>query len=49
VTCAARTLGFLLDGSPDGRQWLWLTLEIVIAVGCAIGLRVYLRKRSAQT
>lgn len=44
---AARTVGFLLEGSPDGRQWLWLTLEIV--VGCAIGLRVYLRKRKARS
>ncbi len=43
---AARTVGFLLDGSPDARQWLWLTLEIVLAVGCAVGLRSYLRTRS---
>ena len=45
---AARTIGFVLDGSPDGRQWLWLTLEVVIAIGCAIGLRVYRHKWSER-
>ncbi len=45
---AARTVGFVLDGRPDGRQWLWLTLEIVFALGCAVGLRVYQRRDSAR-
>jgi hypothetical protein len=45
---AARGVGFILDGGPDRRQWLWMTLEVVIAIGCAIGLRVYLRKRSVK-
>lgn len=43
----ARTIGFVLDGSPDGRQWLWLWLEIGIAIACAIGHRVYMRRRPA--
>ena len=42
---AARTVGFVLDGSPDGRQWLWLALEVGIAIGCALGLRIYQRRR----
>lgn len=46
---AARTVGFFLDGNPDGRQWLWLTLEIVIAIASTIGLRVYMRRRSAPS
>lgn len=37
---AARTVGFVVDGSPDGRQWLWLGLEVGIALACAIGHRV---------
>ncbi len=43
----ARTVGFALDGSPDERQWLWLTIEIVLAIGCAVALRRL--PRSAQT
>lgn len=39
----ARAIGFVLDGSPDGRQWLWLSLEIGIAAACAIGHRAYMR------
>lgn len=41
---AARTVGFVLDGSPDGRQWLWLALEVVIAIGCVFGHHAYMRK-----
>ncbi len=35
----ARLLGFLLDGSPDGRQWIWLTAEALIVATCAVLLR----------
>jgi len=35
---AARLVGFALDGSPDGRQYVWICAEIVIALGCAIVL-----------
>lgn len=35
----ARTVGFVLDGSPDSLQWVWLIAEVVIAVGCAVALR----------
>ena len=38
IACA-RAIGFVLDGSPDARQWLWMTLEIVIVIGAVIGLR----------
>jgi hypothetical protein len=38
IACA-RAIGFVLDGQPDGRQWLWMTLEIAIVIGCVIGLR----------
>jgi hypothetical protein len=40
----ARALGFVLDGSHDGRQWTWLILELVIVVGAALGLRVTARR-----
>jgi hypothetical protein len=36
---AARLLGFALDGSPDGRQWIWLIAEVLIVATCAILLR----------
>jgi Domain of unknown function (DUF4345) len=36
---SARALGFVLDGSPDRLQWVWLAAEIVIAVVCAWLLR----------
>lgn len=39
----ARAVGFVLDGSPDRLQWVWLGAEIVIAVVCAW----WLRRRSA--
>jgi hypothetical protein len=35
----ARLVGFALDGSPDGRQALWIVAEVVLVVGCALGLR----------
>ncbi|CAN5874662.1 hypothetical protein BH11MYX3_BH11MYX3_07450 [soil metagenome] len=40
----ARAIGFMLDGDPDTRQWIWLTLEVVIVIGAAIGLRVFARR-----
>ena len=36
---AARLLGFAIDGSPDGRQWIWLVAEVLIVATCAILLR----------
>lgn len=44
---AARALGFVLDGSPDSRQWLWMTLEVTFAIGAALGLRA-LRRRAGR-
>ena len=41
----ARLVGFALDGSPDGRQALWIVAEVVLVIGCALGLR---RIRSQQ-
>ncbi len=35
----ARAIGFVVDGSPDGWQWVWLGAEIAIAAGCAWWLR----------
>ena len=35
----ARLLGFVLDGSPDGRQWIWLTAEALIVATCTVLLR----------
>ena len=35
----ARLCGFVLDGGPDGRQWVWLVGEVLIAAACAIVLR----------
>lgn len=42
---AARGLGFALDGSPDGRQWLWMSLEVAMALGAVAGLRFVARRR----
>jgi hypothetical protein len=36
---AARLLGFALDGAPDRRQLVWISAEVVLAVGGAIALR----------
>ncbi|HEY5934511.1 MAG TPA: DUF4345 family protein [Kofleriaceae bacterium] len=35
----ARLVGFVLDGSPDGRQAIWVVAEVVLVVGCALALR----------
>lgn len=35
----ARSLGIVVDGSPDALQWLWLLAELAITAGCAIALR----------
>jgi uncharacterized protein DUF4345 len=35
----ARLIGFALDGEPDGRQFVWITAEVVIAAACAYGVR----------
>ena len=35
----ARLTGFILDGGPDGKQWVWLTAELVIAAICAFAVR----------
>jgi hypothetical protein len=35
----ARLVGFVLDGGPDGKQWVWLIAEILIAAACAIIVR----------
>lgn len=42
---AARTIGFVLDGAPDARQWLWISLEVAIAIGSVIGLRIVSRRQ----
>lgn len=36
---AARAVGFIVDGGPDFRQWIWLIGEIAIAATCAVLLR----------
>jgi hypothetical protein len=36
---AARLVGFVVDGSPDTRQWIWIVAEVLIAAACAIILR----------
>ena len=35
----ARLVGFVLDGNPDQRQWIWLTAEAVIVVVCLLVIR----------
>lgn len=40
----ARTIGFVVDGAPDTRQWIWLTLEVAIVIGAAFGLRALARR-----
>jgi len=37
---AARTVGFVLDGDPDARQYVWITGEVVIVVLGAWALHV---------
>jgi len=41
----ARLVGFIRDGSPDTRQYIWLIAELVIAGACA--LVIARRKRTA--
>ena len=36
---AARLVGFVLDGSPDTRQYIWITAEVLIAGACAAIIR----------
>lgn len=35
----ARLVGFVLDGSPDGRQLVWIIAEVVLVVVTASWLR----------
>lgn len=44
---AARAVGFVLDGDPDQRQYVWISAEAVIAVLCAIVVRRLEIKRRA--
>ena len=37
---AARLVGFAIDGSPDTRQFIWITAEVAIVIGCAAALYV---------
>jgi hypothetical protein len=43
---AARLLGFVVDGSPDGRQIVWISAEIALAVGSLLGGRALARRRA---
>jgi hypothetical protein len=42
AVAAARVVGFVLDGQPDGLQWTWLVAEVLIAGGAIF----YLRRRA---
>ena len=42
---AARVTGFVLDGIPGAMQWVWLTVEVAIAILCVW----ILRKKPAKT
>lgn len=35
----ARLIGFAIDGHPDGRQYVWITAEAILVIGCALVLR----------
>ena len=35
----ARLTGLALDGMPDTRQIIWITAEVILAVGSALALR----------
>jgi len=35
----ARLVGFVVDGSPDTRQYIWITAEVLIAASCAVIIR----------
>jgi hypothetical protein len=45
---SARLVGFAIDGSPDTRQYIWITAEIALAIGAAIGVRA-LARRATKT
>jgi uncharacterized protein YjeT (DUF2065 family) len=36
---SARVVGFVVDGSADTRQWIWISAEVVLAVGCAFAIK----------
>jgi len=42
---AARLVGFALDGSPDTRQYIWISAEVAIVIACATSLA---RRRAAR-
>lgn len=44
----ARATGFLLDGSPNALQWLWMIAEIVLAAGGFLALRLSAAARSPE-
>lgn len=31
----ARLVGFVIDGHPDTRQWIWIAAEVLIVAACA--------------
>jgi hypothetical protein len=43
---AARLVGFAIDGSPDTRQYIWITAEVAIVIVCATVL--YLKREVAR-
>ena len=44
----ARVIGFVLDGSPDARQILWISAEALLVAGSGYGLRVVARRAAAK-
>jgi len=44
----ARAIGFVLDGRPDGLQWVWMIAEVTIVVVCALVLRAKKWARDAR-
>ena len=45
---AARAVGFVLDGRPDGLQWVWLIAEVVLVVVAAVALVIMARRAAAR-
>ena len=37
----ARAIGFVLDGDPDSRQYVWITAEAILAIGGMIVLKKF--------
>lgn len=35
----ARLIGFALDGSPDTRQYIWITAEVVLSAASVFAIR----------